>query len=138
MFGLNINIKYKLKGTLSLTHFLQTALVICKFPLRIAVWLFSSVRMPPSLGQQTIVLLSSILIGWSGFVTEESQHGLTTSYKQQASDKQEIPGWWLLSWDSFADFHQIFDSPAKKSTTALNNLHIVFKFKVKCRSLEDV
>lgn len=37
----NYKHKYKLKGTLSLIHLLQTALVLCKFPLRILVQLFS-------------------------------------------------------------------------------------------------
>lgn len=77
------------------------------------------------------MLLSSILIGWSGFLTEESQHGLTTRYKQQASDKQEIPGWWLLSWGSFADFHWTFDGPAKKKHNITEQLAYCLKVQIK-------
>ncbi|KAF0036486.1 hypothetical protein F2P81_011798 [Scophthalmus maximus] len=43
------------------------------------------------------LLLSPLLIGWSGLLTEESQHDPTTSYYALLSNCVSVPDWWLLS-----------------------------------------
>lgn len=40
------------------------------------------------------MLFSSILTGWSGFLSEETQHGSTWGYNLLHC----VPHWWLLSW----------------------------------------